>query len=272
MDYNSDKKDKHKQSAELLASKLTLENSLAKKISNHFSQVNKQVKTSYENNGKLPSFSNHKKTVKGILKDHYEETAGQTSTTLRDNFQPVKNNNKVQALIDTRINANADDRSDFSSDSIAQTTQDNYKSYIKEAVVAAAVSGVILSKEDIAESISGKFEETSDSRISSIATTETNIASNDGQDQEMTALGDTDAEFEDGTTMSNYEGTKTWVAILDDRTRDAHAEADGQEVGMDEPFSVGGESLMYPGDDNLDASPENLINCRCDMVFSLEEK
>lgn len=58
---------------------------------------------------------------------------------------------------------------------------------------------------------------------------------------------------------------KTWVAYLDDRTRDAHAEADGQQVGFDEPFEVDGEELDYPGDPA--GSAENVINCRCAVVY-----
>ncbi|BDT39519.1 phage minor head protein [Streptomyces yaizuensis] len=56
---------------------------------------------------------------------------------------------------------------------------------------------------------------------------------------------------------------KKWVAVLDDRTRDAHREADGQEVALDEPFTVGGERLRYPGDPN--GSAGNVINCRCSV-------
>jgi hypothetical protein len=55
--------------------------------------------------------------------------------------------------------------------------------------------------------------------------------------------------------------TRTWNAMDDDRTRDAHADADGQEVGVDEAFDVGGEELMYPGDPA--GSDENTLNCRC---------
>jgi hypothetical protein len=38
--------------------------------------------------------------------------------------------------------------------------------------------------------------------------------------------------------------------------------ADGQVVGLDEPFIVGGEQLMYPGDPA--GSPGNICNCLCD--------
>jgi uncharacterized protein with gpF-like domain len=63
--------------------------------------------------------------------------------------------------------------------------------------------------------------------------------------------------------------TKTWLAISDDRTRDDHADADGQTVGIDEPFIVGGEEMDYPGDP--EASAENVVRCRCTMLGGMFE-
>lgn len=61
---------------------------------------------------------------------------------------------------------------------------------------------------------------------------------------------------------------KTWVATLDEATREAHADADGQQVGLDETFDVDGEDLEFPGDDS--GSPENVINCRCSVLYGVE--
>lgn len=57
--------------------------------------------------------------------------------------------------------------------------------------------------------------------------------------------------------------TKIWVATDDERTRPEHMEADGQEVPHNEPFDVGGEELMHPGDPS--GSGWNIYNCRCTM-------
>lgn len=56
---------------------------------------------------------------------------------------------------------------------------------------------------------------------------------------------------------------KRWMATHDSRTRHYHAEADGQTVQNGEPFEVGGEKLMFPGDRSMGASGWNLYNCRC---------
>ena len=57
---------------------------------------------------------------------------------------------------------------------------------------------------------------------------------------------------------------KEWLATQDDRTRDAHLDADGQTVDIDESFDVDGESLDYPGDPK--GEPGNIINCRCSVL------
>jgi hypothetical protein len=58
---------------------------------------------------------------------------------------------------------------------------------------------------------------------------------------------------------------KEWLATRDDRTRDDHAEADGQTVGLNDYFVVGGEQMMQPGDPS--ASGAQTINCRCVAVY-----
>lgn len=59
---------------------------------------------------------------------------------------------------------------------------------------------------------------------------------------------------------------KTWLATEDERTRETHAQADGQTVGLDQMFDVGGEQASYPGDPGL--SDEESYNCRCTITFS----
>jgi hypothetical protein len=59
---------------------------------------------------------------------------------------------------------------------------------------------------------------------------------------------------------------KEWLATGDSHTRFTHMEADGQTVGMDEPFIVGGAELQYPGDP--DGPSQEVVGCRCTQVYS----
>ena len=57
---------------------------------------------------------------------------------------------------------------------------------------------------------------------------------------------------------------RTWLATNDSRTRHWHAELDGVEVGVDEPWHNEFGKIMFPGDPSAD--PANTYNCRCSMA------
>ena len=61
------------------------------------------------------------------------------------------------------------------------------------------------------------------------------------------------------------EVKKQWIATHDKRVRDTHEYLDGQIVGVDEPFTVDGMEIDYPGDPL--APPELVYNCRCTLAY-----
>lgn len=65
----------------------------------------------------------------------------------------------------------------------------------------------------------------------------------------------------------NGKRFKKWLAILDERTRPTHANADGQEQPLELPFDVGGFYMMFPKDDSLGAPASEIINCRCSVAY-----
>ena len=65
-----------------------------------------------------------------------------------------------------------------------------------------------------------------------------------------------------------FKMKKQWISTGDSRTRPEHGEADLHIVDVDKPFIVGGERLMYPGDES--GSAWNVINCRCTMINIIE--
>jgi HK97 family phage portal protein len=60
---------------------------------------------------------------------------------------------------------------------------------------------------------------------------------------------------------------KEWISTRDDRIRDTHKEADEQVVPVDDPFTVGGFKLQWPGDSSLGAPAEEVIQCRCTVGY-----
>lgn len=57
---------------------------------------------------------------------------------------------------------------------------------------------------------------------------------------------------------------KEWISTSDSRTRDWHAELNGDTKPIDEPFENSIGEIMYPGDPAADGA--NVYNCRCTMV------
>lgn len=108
------------------------------------------------------------------------------------------------------------------------------------------------------DAIAAKLQEAgplSDKRAITIARTETTAAANAGTLQAWQGMNEGDTPVVQ---------SKTWMATMDDRTRPDHADADGQEVPLDQPFYVGFEACKYPGDPDL--PPEQRVNCRCSML------
>lgn len=64
--------------------------------------------------------------------------------------------------------------------------------------------------------------------------------------------------------LSEGVASKEWVATNDNRTRETHADADGQVVPLDGKFLVGTSRMVMPGDP--DAPVEEVANCRCTII------
>lgn len=132
--------------------------------------------------------------------------------------------------------------------SVTETTRQQ----IVDAIARGYDEG--LGQDGVADYVGSVIAGMSRYRAEMIARTETHGAANYG------AMG---AAEQTGLPLN-----KEWVAASDERTREAHAEADGQVVGMDSPFEVGGEFLLYPGDPA--GSAENVINCRCAVSYVVD--
>lgn len=135
------------------------------------------------------------------------------------------------------------DKIDFISAKINETTKEKLRKTLQEGVQNG--EGV----PELSKRIRNLFNDFSKTRAETIARTEV-ISANNAGSLESYKLGGVEK--------------KEWITALDERTREWHVEADGQIVGIDEPFLVGGEELMYPGDPS--GSPENTINCRCTIA------
>jgi hypothetical protein len=142
---------------------------------------------------------------------------------------------------------------------IAQDISATTRKQIQKAVIDGSDEGLGVSATSklIRERTSGVIGR---SRAATIARTETHAAASYATDEATRQLG-----------LPNQR--KRWVAVGDGRTRSHHAAANGQEVGIDEPFLIrykgSNIQMSYPHDGSGGAA--NNINCRCLAIYFTEE-
>ena len=107
--------------------------------------------------------------------------------------------------------------------------------------------------EELSDRVRGVFNNLSKYEATRIAQTETGMAFNFARHEGMKEAG------------VEYKG---WLSSHGPSVRPAHAAAEAkymnEPIPVDEPFVVGGEELMYPGDDA--GSAGNIINCQCVQI------
>lgn len=139
------------------------------------------------------------------------------------------------------------DRSNMLAGHITSTTYAQVQQALTDGV--AAGEGI----DDIARRIEAVFDQAVGQRAEVIARTEVISASNGAVHEVAQAAPD------------DVVGGKEWIAAEDERTRDSHADADGQIVEPSGTFDIGGSALRFPGDPAGD--PAETINCRCVLAL-----
>lgn len=94
----------------------------------------------------------------------------------------------------------------------------------------------------------------SNDRASLLALNESNSINN---------YGDLKQAIKDGKTH------KTWVAEIDNKTRDEHFEMNGTTIPIYEYFSFSDCSILVPHD-SINGTPAQNANCRCAVVYTTQ--
>lgn len=131
---------------------------------------------------------------------------------------------------------------------------DTTKEFVRGIIAKAGKQG--LSIPDTAELLRREWQQLTSYRAIVIARTEVLSISNHAQ-----YIGSKDVAQQVGLQLD-----KVWLATSDSRTRDTHRTANGQRVGIDELFTVGGYHAMYPGDSER-LPVKELIQCRCSHFY-----
>ena len=147
-------------------------------------------------------------------------------------------------------------------DMLPAVGQDERKTdeWTRKLVSSAITQGVIQGESipKISKRIAEKLGSSNEKSMTRIARTAMTSAQNAGRIEAMHNAQDMGIEVK-----------KLWISTLDNRTRDAHRDLDGQTQLVDDPFKSRLGDIMFPGDPN--ATPANVWHCRCALGWEYPE-
>lgn len=254
-----------KQAVKDLRIKLSLERDMIIKMRKYFTTIAERFENFYADTGIILDTTQFNEELNQIMFNQYRNTSNKFQNQLlhhEDVSKAIRDDKELLDRIQTGIQHYNIYNVQKSVTSIDKTNQKQVNKSIKTVLLVSAIAGLGLSRKEIAKRAKISFRADAFARTNTIATTETQKAAESTKHIESVNL---DKKKKDKTPMM-----KTWVAILDEKTRGSHAAADGQTVIVTSPFVVQNENLMFPGDDSLGASAGNIINCRCSSISQAE--
>lgn len=273
--------ERNKRARRNLTLKLALEKTFSRELVSYFNEIRKDVVSFYTATGLLINADMYQIKTETLLERHYKrvirnfidegkysyrkslEAKGiEYKQEQQEEDEKIKATSVLIALafVETVIQRRALQ--------LIETTSDNIKDTAKRASEKAKESGT-----KVGDEVDNGLNRAFKGRQVMIATTETQFMAERAKNIEASVIsrnGDVDpSSINDGIVVGSPNVKKEWAAILDEKTRFSHASADGQVQGLNEPYIVNGEYLMYPGDTSMGASLENIINCRCSSLYGV---
>jgi len=238
--------------------KMKEERKLARQMTAQFNDISDQAQTHYVSNKTVLDLSIFVGAIALAIKNHYFRVA--KIFVDRINKSGIKLTKQESELLENTLSKAAGVRGDFASNEIIKSLQKDLNASFDKVRQEAIDNNITLTIRQTAVNSIAKFRNTVMSRAkSTIPMTETQTAAESAKLSTATAT----QNSTNNTKIKAFFGE--WVTKRDDRVRPFHVEADGQQRPIGEPFLVGGELLLHPGDGSLGATPGNLIRCRCSL-------
>lgn len=281
---------RNKRARRNLALKIQLENPFKRELNAYFNSLRKKIFDYYLKTGQVMPINDFRDDTIALLRRHYKRVGRAFTNEQRlfvsknldifeaeiDNtalFLNIKQDDqKIEDVVAGALAIFVVDQSILRSVEIDETTFENINASLDQANQQLINEGQAVTLTAVGLIAQRIFKRKNQSRINTIAITETQYSAEKSKRIEATAIarnGDIRPTelAESATTISTLTTTqrKEWAAILDQVTRDSHVVADGQIVLANQPFVVQNELLMEPGDPN--GSPSNIINCRCSALY-----
>lgn len=290
-----------------LAKKLSLEARLEEDVKHFIRRINKDFIARKENF----NINDYRQGLAGLLAKHYKQAKQKYYNDMRIETRGIEFKSWQTKSINDRIDIEVDswiaEKALRQADIILKTTKTDAEKIrarlVELALALWALSDEGFTDDEVDTETLEQLDTILNRRARTIATTEIQEAAEITKLSEARSIADVRAaeragELTEGQADSsirtieheaeqNEEFTesflalagagagnvrKEWNAILDSRTRETHAELDGEVVGIDEYFNVGGYKMLYAGDKDNGAPPEEFMNCRCFIMYYEDEE
>jgi len=219
-----------------------------------------------------------------LLNTHYSAVTGLFDHQISDDLSAdIAETQPERARIIAALALFASTRATEQSAFITETNQQDMTDSFNLATVAAqeqVVGGAPVSPIDVAFITGAILNRKLNGRLTTIANTETQAVAEAAKLTEAEVLSGRFPTINgiaaETTPIAPEVPTPTsrWETRGDEKVRTVpfnHVAADGQVQTIGGVFTVGGQSLRFPGDTNLGASLGNIINCRCRLNYPTDE-
>lgn len=255
-----------------LNAKLRLEVQLRPRIERVNRKLVRQVTRSLGNEGTLPDVEGiSREELEPILAEHYLAVGAIFSRRTRGQLSGgARMTDEESAAVDAALAEFFDRRVPDQARQIGGTNARD----ASDAVVVAELERRRLvdegapmpSRREEALIVGAVFSRKLGGRTTSIVMLETQAPAEASKQTEVDVLLGNDPAVLGGDPTPDPRSDKEWATQGDQRVRQAHLDADSDIVPANQPFTVGGQFLMYPGDTSLGATVDNVINCRCSSL------
>ncbi len=254
--------------ASQLAKKLKLEARFKPILMRYFRQLGKDIAIVWAATRNIPTLRQFEPELIAILRQHYRRVARVFDATARTESSHCLldlDTKQVAEEVDNDVMKFILAHSTTQAGIILNTTEKELQRIAANVLLGSAIAEEQLSQIQIGREVQKRFVDKTGARVNTIAITETQTTSEAIKFIEAGAL----------ATLVNQAVTpqilvKTWNTTLDERTRTSHVAADRQEVLNKRAFRVQEQLLRFPGDTCLGASLDNVINCRCSSIVSVQ--
>lgn len=255
-----------------LRKKISTEKTFKREIDSLFARILKDFRARYAGSGQIMNPEEYQADWQMVLKKHYERVhnafAGQVLKNATIDEEVISKEDILVSvlllLLDWR-----NERAPRQAAIINDTTYSQMRDSVQQALEDTVRLGLPADRASIVALAAVYLNRKIKPRKDSIAIFETQSAAESAKNTEANEI---DRMFEESIPAAVFirKDVKTWVNMGDRRVRPTHEAAGGQTVSLQDPFIVGGSFLMFPGDNSLGAPLEEIINCRCSVVYDIK--